>query len=362
MVKQNSPGVGILSTYPPQKCGIATYTKYLADELKSMGGDIDIIKIEKPDSWNPFYFLNLARKARSCGIVCVQHEYGLFSANSFIGPYFYNLPVLFLCLRFPRKCKIVTILHTVNKRSLLAFFLPNFFMMRFSDNLIVHTKTAKRILIDYGVCQKKIYVIPHGVYTNSETMNKDLCKEKLGLKGKTVLMSFGFISRWKNYRLIIDALPFLGIEVRYLIAGCPRRQSDTLFYKKLIKYAKQRNVLDRVIFYGYVEEEKFSEVFNASDIAILCNTDTTQSGSLNTILAFDVPVLAPDLDYFREIKKHYNCIELYDKDSKDSLISNIHGILNNIKTREYLKNNSELYRKDLNWKEIAIEMKKCFEA
>lgn len=346
--------IGMLSTYPPHRCGIGTYTKYFVDELKK-SMHVEVIQIDKPSSCNPLYFLELARKVKGNDIVHVQHEYGLFGFNAFLIPYLYIAPLVFLYLRFPRGPRIITTLHTVNQKSLLLFLLPNFFIMRFSDLLIVHTKTAKRLLKRFGIKEKKISVLPHGSYQYPKKLDKNDCKKILGLNDKKVILVFGFVCKWKDYKIIIDILPSLGKETMLLIAGGPRKKKDIPYYRNLTKYVGRLNLERQVLFHGYVEEKMLPIVFNSAEIAVLTNKNTTQSGVLNLILGFKIPAIAPRINYFQEIKDEYDCIDLYKPYDRGDLKKKVAQLLNNNERKAYLRYKAGHYWHERQWKKVASQ-------
>ena len=52
----------------------------------------------------------------------------------------------------------------------------------------------------------KIFIIPHGIHNVRFSLQKEY-KEKLELDGRTVLSTFGLLSRNKGIKYVIKALP-----------------------------------------------------------------------------------------------------------------------------------------------------------
>lgn len=58
----------------------------------------------------------------------------------------------------------------------------------------------------YGVHQRQLDVIPHGV-PNLPLVDPEVIKASLGVAGKNVILSFGLLGPGKGYELALDALP-----------------------------------------------------------------------------------------------------------------------------------------------------------
>ena len=89
--------VGLITTYPPSRCGIARYSSLLVDTLSTMrpAFEIDVVRLvsEKcseivngeslmtiiPDL--DISIRTAARRLNRCDVVLVQHEYGIFGKN-----------------------------------------------------------------------------------------------------------------------------------------------------------------------------------------------------------------------------------------------------------------------------------------
>ena len=81
---------GILSTYTPTQCGIATFTEALTTHLERLGAEVGVIRMvdtRQPqlhpvvDQWltaDPRSAVRVARVLDTYDIAVIQHEYGIF--------------------------------------------------------------------------------------------------------------------------------------------------------------------------------------------------------------------------------------------------------------------------------------------
>lgn len=146
-------------------------------------------------------FLNSA----DVDVVSLQHEYGIFGGEA--GS---NIVQLLSRLNMP----IVTTLHTVLTEPTLMQRTVMDQLVRHSAKIVVMAEKGRELLRSvHDVPAQMIEVIPHGI-PDLPFVDSTGGKDKLGLEGKTVILTFGLLSPNKGIETTIDAMP-------RIIEACP---------------------------------------------------------------------------------------------------------------------------------------------
>jgi len=202
--------IAYISTYPPRKCGIATFTSDLVSstsQLNKLKGQtvisIDGKRICKSaygqiqykigrDSPEDYEFMAGLLNRSTVDVVNLQHEFGIFGGEN--GSY--------ICTFLEKIEKpVLTTLHTV---------LPSFEnaikkvfdqIVACSDIIVVMNQTTKDLLKQYGFSGKKLKLIPHGC-PDIPLVHSDRVKNDLGLKNRVILSTFGLLSRGKGVEYV----------------------------------------------------------------------------------------------------------------------------------------------------------------
>jgi glycosyltransferase involved in cell wall biosynthesis len=307
----NIRNVAFLGNYPPRKCGIATFTSDLLEAVAERhpqsrcfavpvndieGGyrysDVVRFEIEEQDlaSYRPAAeFLNTS----DVDVVSVQHEFGIYG-----GPAGSHLLALLRGLKAP----VVTTLHTVLLKPNAGQFRVMQELIEHSTRLVVMTERGRTILQQvYQAPPAKIDLIPHGI-PNVPFFAPCHYKDQLGIRGKTVLLTFGLLSPNKGIEHVLNALPEIVPEfpgVVYILLGATHpnelRTRGEAYRLSLEAIARNKKLEDNVIFHNrFVELQELTAFIGAADLYITPYLEEAQitSGTLAYAFGAGKPVIS----------------------------------------------------------------------
>ncbi len=292
------PAIGILSTYPPTVCGLATFSAALADGLSANGAGVGIVRISDGSSTaDPSVVGELisgsARSIARCSellnhntIAVIQHEYGIYGGVD--GD---EVVEILRGLEVPS----IVVAHTVltrpsaHQRSVLED------IAAMADQVVVMSDAARRRLcFGYDVDPDTVTTIPHGA-----TVPRDA---PLRQTGRPTLLTWGLLGPGKGVERVIDAMPALRDvpgRPRYVIAGQTHPKvlaADGEAYRAArIEQARRAGVTDSVSFdAGYRSVASLNELAQSAAAVVLPydSTDQVTSGVLVDAIASGRPVVA----------------------------------------------------------------------
>ena len=354
----NSLSINLVTSWD-KLCGIATYSAFLAEELKK-NVHLYITALPKKNPLSLYFFIQGYEVASSQDLVHVQFEYGIFPSLK-VGRRnltAFSALLFYFGLALGNR-RIITTIHEPRKKvtaggksGLYYTKLLDKLIFTVSDLMIVHTQESREIMKTiYGVSESKLRVIPHGSFEKPNFLNKEECKRKLGLQNKTVITILGFVTPKKGHDLVIPFLPQLDPNVQLVIAGGPQTTNDAAYFDRLKKIAVQYNCSDKVTFTGFLQN--LTCILNATDIAILPYRTVIDSGVLHLLIAYRVPTIASDLKAFREVYNEFGCLELFNSEDPRDLFEKIQVLLSNQQLRDLLKAKCEDMWNATKWSSIA---------
>jgi glycosyltransferase involved in cell wall biosynthesis len=302
--------IAFVGTYPPRRCGIATYTRDLRDAIAATLGDAECLVVPLVDSDAgdhppevrftirddslPAYrraaeYLNLC----NVDVVSLQHEYGIFG-----GPAGAHVLALVRGLRMP----IHTTLHTVLAEPTMEQHEVMQELLARSSRLAVMTERGRRLLLDrYHVDDARIDVIPHGI-PDMPLESPAVARERLGIEARWMLLTFGLLAPGKGIEHVIAALPTILAEhpdALYVVLGATHpqlvRSEGEAYRERLAGLAAELGVQDRVLFLDrYMALPELLAFIAAADLYITpyLNQDQITSGTLAYAFGCGKPVIS----------------------------------------------------------------------
>ncbi|HEX3811258.1 MAG TPA: glycosyltransferase [Mycobacteriales bacterium] len=299
---------GVLSTYPPTQCGLATFSRALVDALGSPQDSVGVVSIVderetsehaevshqwvRGDSQGPGA---AAAALNKYDVAIIQHEYGIFSGHD-------GADVLHVAraLRVPS----IVVLHTVlvtptaRQRAILEE------LVRQCSTVVTMTETARQRLIDYyAVDPALIRVIPHGAADNRGY------RQDRPAATAPVILTWGLLGEGKGIEWAIEAMTQLrDLRPTYRVVGQthPRilERHGERYRNSLVSRARQLDVEHAVHFDArYLETTELHGIVRQADVVLLPYDSREQvtSGVLIEAVTAGKPIVSTGFPHAREL-------------------------------------------------------------
>ncbi len=363
--------IAVIGNHLPRQCGIATFTTDLCSAISAEYGTARLLAIPVNDTEQGYDYPERVRWSlaqddvasyqeaaeflnfNNIDMVCLQHEYGIFG-----GPAGSHIVHLLRGLKMP----VVTTLHTVLREPDAEQLRVMEEIAELSDRLIVMSQLSGQFLQEiFKVPGSKIDMVPHGV-PDFPFLDPNFFKERFGVEGKAVLLTFGLLSPNKGIENVIQALPQILAKhknVVYMVAGAThphilRREGDK--YRASLKaLAKEVGVESQVLFHDrFVSPEEMAEFIGAADIYITPYRHEAQvvSGSLAYALGAGKAIISTP---------YWHAIELLD-DRRGALVpfqnpgaiaQKTIELLDTPAIRHAMRKRAYQFARDMVWKRVA---------
>jgi glycosyltransferase involved in cell wall biosynthesis len=316
--------LAIVSTYPPRRCGIATFARDLAVALADAAPDVrvEICALDRDGLAYPATVRTVIRQderpdyrqaaaelaASEVDAVVIQHEYGIFGGAD--GAWITDLAAELHRLGVPY---LVT-LHTVLSRPSQSQAGPLYRLCRNASAVTVFTETARRLAVDTGIAPPdRIVHVPHGAPPpgSGGDVRPEVQAALETLRGRRLLSTFGLLSPGKGLETAIAALGRIAArhpDVTYLIAGSTHpeiaRQEGENYRDHLVLAVKGAGLEDRVVFLDtFLSDAEISAVLARTEI--FCtpyrSREQISSGALTFALAAGCPVVSTSYYYAEDM-------------------------------------------------------------
>ena len=240
--------VRIVSTYPPRKCGVGTFSRDLASALEHFTGEVGHIRVAAIDKNNEPYsipvdlvidqynseswgfaiknIITRAKESTNPTIVILQHEYGLDpdkNGEDGKGTNFVDMAKAFSGQGLTTLVYLHTVLDEPNdhqKKTLQE-------LAKSSDGLVLTSESAIETLesTTYKIDRSRLKHIDHGIRMQHPSEYDRLAvKERYGLKDFFLVTTLGLLSPDKGIQYSIRAYG------RFLEQSCTDSQRERIVY------------------------------------------------------------------------------------------------------------------------------------
>lgn len=361
--------VAAIGTYPPRRCGIATFTSDLVDSLKAAdpGMSIDIFAMDSPGAPQRYGsevcmaigegasedFEAAANRINASGTdaVWIQHEYGIFGGED--GNYICNLVDRVAA-------PVILTLHTVlrdptpGQRSVLQHLIDR------ASAVIVMSREARDLLASLYDA-RNVTVIPHGV-PDRPFGREPAAKACLGLADRRVLMTFGLLGSGKGIEQVIEAMPAILARhpnTVYRIVGATHpalvaREGEA--YRHALQALAQRlGVADHIQWDDrFLETDELLDQLEACDIFLTPypNLQQSTSGTLSYAVALGKAVVSTPFSHARELLAD-GVGTLVEPGSANAIAQAVIDLLADATTLETIKRRAYAKGRDAIWPRVA---------
>jgi len=334
-------------------CGISTYSEHLVKELKQYFKEIKIFSEQGSSdstvcfkSGEPMSELVSEINNFNPDAILIQHEYGIFPIAT------HWLSMLTQLAKYP----IIVTMHSIYKhrdKTISDAAIPN---------IVVHTELAKSVLIEKGIKDSSISVIPHGCLP--------IVEHKLWNFYQTdhTFMQFGFGFEYKGWEKSLEVCSILLQKYKdvfftgLISSTLKHRDFHRKYHANLIKYAKELGIQNNcALILGFQKDESLYSYLKTNKVAVFPYIHNGEhqvygvTGAARIAMSHGIPVITSTVPMFNDLigvcKNSDNPFEIA------SMIEELWKYPKSalLKQKEYIENN--LYKHTAKMYADLIELK-----
>jgi len=264
-------------------------------------------------------------------------------------PYFVGLGAVLFKKFYPHVPLFASYFH-LEETNLFQSFLDQILIKKFDCLVTISEFTKKEIIKKYKVSKQKIIVAYPGIDLKFKPKEKDKkLLKRYNLKEKKVLLFLGGLKKRKNPLFLLEILKSLKDErVILLIAG------EGVLKQIMIAKCRELNLLNKVIFTGFVKEKLKVNYYNLADIVLLPSLKegfgmiAAEAGACGKV------VIASNNSALPEVIKQGKTGFLAETENVNDWLKKINLILNNQVLRQKMERAAIKYvREKFSWEKNA---------
>jgi len=353
--------VGVVSTFPPTRCGIGRFASSLVAALSRVDPtlDIEVLRllpgtmapvapeavVMEIDPDNSVGIRAAGRRLGECDVTVIQHEFGIYGADDGVA-----VLDLVAAVESPKLVALHTVLPdpTERQRSIVETLAE-------TSRVVVLCQSAADLLrTRYTVPHDAIEVIPHGSNWSAQPLNPQPHRQ---------LITWGLLGPGKGVERSLEAVALLrdiDPPIRYRIVGRTHpvvAERHGFAYRTMLeKRVRELELSDLVEFVErYVDDGELFELVRRSDVVVVPydNRDQVSSGVITEAAGMGRPVVATKFPYSEEVLATGAGV-LVDHDPR-SMADAIRALVEHpIAYRRAAREAAKLSR-ELSWKSVALE-------
>jgi glycosyltransferase involved in cell wall biosynthesis len=176
-----------------------------------------------------------------------------------------------------------------------------------------------------------------------------------------VILFYGLIRDYKGLQRLVEAFCRLPGESRafLVVAGGGDRSQIELAEQKLRQATRSHRAALR---FGFVPDPDLASLINASDIVAFPYLHIYQSGALMLAMTYGKPVVASDIDGFRDYVGGHDHARLVDTDSPETFAAALLDLIASPVMRQKMASSAlQRCESDFSWERIAVQFQDLYD-